>query len=344
MKGYLTAFSLECKKIFSSKGFWIFAIVILVLCLIVTASFKSLGELVEGMDDSVLQGGEEEMTAAEMAKVYEAQLEAYREAVESGEVSTKLSDKTETKLKNMIAICEFCAENDLNINKLITLGNLGSLNMSSADYVTLVSQITFAFVAIMAIVLAAKVFAGEIEDGTMRMQLTRPIRRSVLLTAKHTAVFATTMALGIVYLVLFMIIGAVFFKGSLMNVLIVDEYQNVAVINPYTAILLLTLFSAVIVEVLIQFTIFIGGFITKTGALAIPLVLYLFAESIASLLYSTGLPWAGLFTNLEWINGLTPDGAPIKGMSIYTMIAVTTVWFAGMTAANYLMFEKRDLK
>lgn len=344
MREFSRAFSLECKKIFSSKGFWIFAVVILVLCLIVTASFKTLGDLVEGMDDSVIGGEDTMLTPAEMAEIYEAQLQQYYDAVESGQVSSKLSDTTETRLKNMIAICRYCDEHGVDINKIVTLGSIGSLRLSASDYVNTLSQVAYAFVAIMAIVLAARVFAGEIDDGTMRMQLTRPIKRGVLLSAKYTAVFTASIAMSIVFSALFMMIGAIFFNGTAYDVLLIDTYQNITIINPYTVILLTLLFHAVTVAVVIQFTIFVGTLFTKTGSLAIPLVLYLFAESVAALLYNTGLPFVGLFTNLNWAGALTPDGAPMKGMSIYSMMAVTAVWFAAMTAVNHIAFEKRDLK
>ncbi len=343
MKGFLTVFSLECKKVFSSKGFWIFAIVILVLCLIVTASFKSIDDLLEGMDDSVVEGGAG-ATSAEMARYYELQLEEYRKAVESGATEQKLSDTTETQLKNMIAIYTYCDEHGIDPDKLTTLGTSTMLRMSSSDYVTTMTQLVFAFVTIMSIVLAAKTFAGEREDGTMRMQLTRPIKRSTLLTAKHAAVFVSSMATGLALTVIFMVVGATFFDASTSRVVLVDAYQNVTIINPYAAILLLLAIYAVTVEVVVQFTLFVGTFVTKTGALAIPLVLYLFAGSVAMLLYNTGLPFVGLFTNLSWASALTPAGAPIRGMSIYSMIAVTLVWTAAMTTTNYLMFEKRDLK
>lgn len=343
MKGFFTVFPLECKKIFSSKGFWIFAIVILVLCLIVTASFKSIDELLEGMDDSVVEGGGG-TTAAEMVRYYQTQLDEYTNAVESGAIEKKPSDTTETQLRNMIAIYTYCDEHGIDPDKLTTLGTSTMLRMSSSDYVTTMTQLIFAFVTIMSIVLAAKTFAGEREDGTMRMQLTRPIKRSSLLTAKHAAVFVTGMTLGLVLTVLFMIVGAAFFDASTSDVILVDAYQNVTIINPYAAILLLLAIYAVTVEVVVQFTLFVGTFVTRTAALAIPLVLYLFAGTIAMFLYDTGLPFVGLFTNLGWANALTPVGAPIRGMSIYSMIAVTLVWTAAMTATNYIMFEKRDLK
>lgn len=344
MKGFFTAFSLECKKVFSSRGFWIFATVILVLCLIVTFTFRSLGELMEGMDNSVPGVGGSSVSPGEMANAYKAQLEAYLEQVNNGDTDIKLSDTTETHLRNMIAICEYCEKHGISMDRLTTIGSLGSVRMSSGDYVTMMSQIAFAFVTIMVIVLAARAFAGEIEDGTMRMQLTRPIKRGVLLSAKYTAVFACGMTLGIVLTVLFMIAGALFFNGASNDIVLVDAYQNVSVINPYTAILLMLLINAVTVAVVIQFTFFVGTFFTKTGSLAIPLVLYLFADGIATLLYNTGIPFIGLFTNLKWTSGLMPAGAPIRGMSIYSMIAVTTAWFAVMIAVNHLAFEKRDLK
>ncbi len=344
MKGFFTVFSLECKKVFSSKGFWIFAIVILALCLIITATFSWLGEALEGMDDSVLGDTTVELSPGEMAEAYRLQLNEYLALVESGQVEVKPGDTTETELRNMIAICEYCQEHGVDINKLITLGSLGSLNMSSSDYVTTMMQVAFSFVIIMAIVLAARCFAGELEDGTMRMQLTRPVKRGVLLSAKYTATFVSSMTLGIVFTVLFMVIGAIAFNGTTYDVVLVDAYQNVAVINPYAAICLLVLFNAVALAVVIQFTVFVGTFFTKTGSLAIPLVLYLFADTVAALLYNTGIPFVGLFTNLNWAAGLTPTGAPIRGMSIYSMIAVTTVWFAAMTAINHIAFEKRDLK
>lgn len=344
MKKFFTAFSLECKKVFSSRGFWIFAVVIFVLCIIITASFRSIGELIEGMDDSVITGGGSQLTPGEMADLYQAQLDEYLAAIENGQLQSELSDTNVTYLKNMVAICRYCEEKNIDMDKIVTFGSIGSLNMSAGDYVITMSQVVFAFVAIMAVVLAAKNFTGEIDDGTMRMQLTRPISRSVLLSAKYAAVFVASMVTGIVFTVFFMVVGAIFFDGATYNVIIVDAYQNIAIINTYTAILLQILFYAVTVATVIQFTYFVGTFVNKTGALAIPLVLFLFADTIAALLYDTGLPFIGLFTNLKWAQALTPSGAPIKGMSIYTMMAVTFVWFAGMTTVNYLAFEKRDLK
>lgn len=341
MKGFLTAFSLECKKVFSSKGFWIFAVVILILCLIVTVSFRTLGDMLQGMDNSALTGS---VSAAEMADMYRVELDEYYALVESGDLKIEASTTTETYLKNMIALYDYLDENGIKPDRITTLGAIGSINMSSGDYVVMMSMIVSAFVAIMAIVLAARAVAGETNDGTMRMQLTRPVKRSVLLTAKTGAVFVTSLVLSVVLNVLFMVIGAIFFDGASHEVLLIDAYQNIAVINPYAAIFLLTLFNAVTLAVLVQFTVFVGNFASKSAALAIPLVLFLFADTIASLLYDTWIPFVGLFTNLSWATALTPAGAPIRGMSIYTMIAVTTVWFAGMTAVNYIAFEKRDFK
>lgn len=344
MKGFATAFSLECKKIFSGRVFWIFAVIILALCILVTASFRTIEDLIEGMDESALGGSGYEATPAQLAEAYRAQLEEYLAQVESGAIERKPSDTTETYLKNMIAICEYCDEHDIDINKLNTFGSVGSLKMSSDDYASMMMQIIFGFSTIMTVVLAARVFAGEIEDGTMRMQLTRPIKRSTLLTAKHGAVFTAGMTLGIFLSVLFMIVGALFFDGASRDVILVDAYQNVAVINPYAAIFILLLFYAAVTELTVQFTIFCGTLTGGTGALAIPLILYLFSDGVAVFLYDTYIPFVGLFTNMGWAGALTPSGAPINGMSIYSMLAVTTVWFAVMTAVNYISFEKRDLK
>ena len=344
MKGLTMAFSLECKKIFTTRAFWIFAVIILVLCLLVTASFRTLEEMIEGMDESAVGGSDNGLSAAQLAELYRAQLDEYRALVESGETERKPSDTTETYLKNMIAICEYCDAHGIDIGKLNTFGSTGSLRMSSDDYATLMMQIIFGFSTIMTVVLAARVFAGEIEDGTMRMQLTRPIKRSTLLTAKHGAVFTASMTLGIALTVAFMIVGALFFDGASRDVVLVDAYQNVAVINPYAAIFILLLFFAATTELIVQFTIFCGTLTGGTGALAIPLVLYLFADTVAAFLYNSYIPFVGLFTNMGWAGALTPSGAPINGMSIYSMLAVTTVWFAAMTAVNYIGFEKRDLK
>lgn len=343
MKELATAFSLECKKIFSTRAFWIFAIIILVLCLLVTVSFRTIENMIEGMDESVV-GGSSGASASEMAELYRLQLEEYYKALEEGNIESKPSDTTETYLKNMIAVCEYCDEKGIDMSKLNTLGAISSLRMSSENYATLMMQIIFAFSTIMAVVLAARTFAGEIEDGTMRMQLTRPVKRSTLLTAKHGAVFTASMTLGIILSVIFMIVGALFFDGVSHDVMLVDAYQNVSVINPYAAILLLLLFYAMTVELVVQFTVFCGSLTGGTGALAIPLILYLFAGSIAAFLYDTYIPFVGLFTNMSWSTALTPAGAPIKGMSIYSMLAVSAVWFAAMTAFNYINFEKRDLK
>ncbi len=344
MKGLATAYSLECKKIFSARAFWIFAVIILLLCILITASFRTIENLIEGMDESAVGGSGYGASAAELAEIYRAQLDEYLAQVADGTIERKPSDTTETYLKNMIAICEYCDEHGLDISKLNTFGSIGSLKMSPDDYASMMMQIIFGFSTIMSIVLAARVVAGETEDGTMRMQLTRPIKRSTLLTAKHGAVFTASMTLGIVLTVVFMIVGALFFDGASRDVVLVDAYQNVAVINPYAAIFILLLFFAATTELTVQFTIFCGSLTGGTGALVIPLVLYLFADTVAAFLYDTYIPFVGLFTNMGWAGALTPQGAPINGMSIYSMLAVTAVWFAVMTAVNYISFEKRDLK
>ena len=342
MKGFVTAFSLESKKIFSSKGFWIFIVAILVLCLMVTLSFKMIGDLMEGMDDTGLTGSGAD--AGQLVEVYRQQLDEYLQQVESGQIKQKPGDTTEMTLRNSIAICEYCIEHGIDVNSLVAIGSISSFNMTSGDFVNMMSQVSFTFVCILAIVISARTLAGEIDDGTMRMQLTRPIKRYVLLLAKQGAVFVAGLTVAVAFMAAFMAGGALFFEGTATDVVLVDAYQNVAVINPYAAILLTFLFFAVELATMIQFTMFIGSFVNKTGALAIPLVTYLFVDTIALLLYNTGLPWIGLFTNLNWASGLTTAGAPVRGMSIYTMMAITAVWFAGMTAVNYTVFEKRDLK
>lgn len=344
MKSFLTAYSLECKKIFTAKGLWIFVIVMIVLSLLTTLSFSIMTSALEGLGDVGGVQPEQGLTAEQAAEMYRLQLEEYRAAVESGEIKQTFYDNTETTLKMYIAVYDFLAQKGIEPSKVGFITSINLTDMSSVDYVMTMSAMILEFAALMCIVLSAKSFAGENDKGTLRMLLTRPISRHSLLAAKQLSVFTAGAVVSAAFTLVYQLVGLAFFDGSVKDIVLVDSYANVALINPYTAIFLQFLIGLVVIAVFVEFTFFAGNFMGSTASLVLPLVYMLAAEFVSALLMKTGLPWIGLMTNLKWANALAPGGLTLSGMSIYTMIAVSTVWFALFTVSNYILFAKRDIK
>lgn len=342
MKKTMQLYINESKKIFTAKGFVIFLVILLLLCLIVAFSQIIVGDLL-GVEGDIINGnygGD----AEQLLEDVNIQIEQYEKAVEAGEIEVKFYDTTLQNLKTKALVYKYLADNDINLSNVMFLNSYSLGQKSAVDFVLLMMQTVGQFCTIMAIVVVAKLCIGERENGTMRMQLVRPHKRTALLTSKMMAAFTSAVVVIVVFTVLAQLVGALFFKGSIKQIIVTDGVKNVALINPYTAFFITALSSLVAIWLLMQLTVFVGNFASTTASIVVPIIVFLLGSVISALLTKTGLPWIGIMTNLNWISALSLSGTSFVGMNIYTMVAITLLWSVGLTVANYLIFKKRDLK
>lgn len=203
-------------------------------------------------------------------------------------------------------------------------------------------------ISLFLIISCSALVAGEFSEGTMKMMISRPYKRSEILTAKLMAtilyglvLFATTFLLNFIMLGLYS--G---FNGMGAKEMMWTSSRIIYIPAVLKTIIFLGLdFLKVLVYVILAFAI---SAISRSRSIATGVSLFLlFLASIGS-----GIALRA-FTNFSWVKYLpfvTSDftsivntGACIEGTTLAYAIGLSALYSVLFCLAGYIVFEKRDI-
>jgi ABC-2 type transport system permease protein len=209
------------------------------------------------------------------------------------------------------------------------------------------------FLPLLVMVVAADLVSSEASGGTIKLLLTRPVKRGTILLSKYIALLlSVSFILLTVALLSYFISGAVFgYKGwrlpLLTGFVAQGEELNTANVHmlPQWKYVLMELGLAWFVCIVVGTLTFMLSVLMRSTAAVMGIMLAaLISGAILSNMISSWHSAKYLFmVNLrltDYISGTTP---PIEGMTLGFSMAVLTVWGLMALVISFMVFTKRDI-
>lgn len=209
------------------------------------------------------------------------------------------------------------------------------------------------FLPLMVMIIAADVVSSERSAGTVKLLLTRPVRRWKVLMSKYIALILSISSIIVLFGVLsYLISGIVFgFKGLTAPIVTGftveagDLVTNSAQLIPQWQFLLmefsLVWFVALIVGTL---TFMLSVLMRSTPAAMGVMLAALISGAILSSMVSSWESAKYLFMiNMNLTDYLAGNAPPIQGMDLGFSLAVLSVWGAAALIVSFAVFTRQDI-
>ncbi|KAA0948743.1 ABC transporter permease [Sporosarcina sp. ANT_H38] len=301
----------EWMKLWSKKGTWI--MVILLVVMIVGVS--GLGKLTEGLNNSEawtadlrveLAQVEQELNATDLTEVEKSELITRQQEIEQNIVDSIEMSKPISREK-------------------IILDSFGMMSL----------------VTLLMIIASAGIVASEFSQGTIKMLLSRPVKRWKILTSKYLTVLLFGLLLTVVTYVS-SVVGAFIFYPAAEGSSIAFYNSEVAVTAVFGESAYLVLLAFVYVCVMATLAFMIGS-VFRSSALAIGVSLFLFFSGSMIVMF---LERYAVAKFVLFAHDLTQYELGYKVLESNTMlfsIAVLMAYVIVFLTISYTTFIKRDI-
>ncbi|MBD7984027.1 ABC transporter permease [Sporosarcina sp. Sa2YVA2] len=197
-------------------------------------------------------------------------------------------------------------------------------------------------VLLLTVIVAAGIVASEFSQGTIKMLLTRPVKRWKILTSKFLTVNLFGILLMVIGFIVYIVLSMILFKSGAGQELTWNGKEVVEVsIWSKSLYMLLLSFGNVFVITTFAFTI---GSVFRSSSLAIGLSLFIYfsGSMVSALLARYEIAKYLLFTHMD----LTQFETGMKLVEDITMpfsLAVLAVYMVIFLIISYTTFVKRDI-
>lgn len=209
------------------------------------------------------------------------------------------------------------------------------------------------FLPMMIVVLAVDLISAEHSEGTIKLLLTRPVRRWKILTSKYiTLILFTSLTVLLALVMSYLISGVVFgYRGWDMPVLtgfkvVAGELDTSSVFMlPQWLYLLMQYGLGWFVCMVVGTISFMVSVLIRSAAAGMGIMMAaLISGSILSQMASSWESAKYLFiVNLQLTDYLAGSLPPIKGMTLPFSLAVLSVWAIAALIVSYTVFIRRDV-
>ena len=203
------------------------------------------------------------------------------------------------------------------------------------------------FILIYVIMLAGSIVSEEYSRGTIKYLLTKPFKRSAILTSKLLVVILFIPLIMLFMSVIEIVIGGIIlgFDSLLIPVVlyISDSFQVYSVIS-YLFFLLASVLPMYLVIGILAFMI---STVTKStsAAITISFLFYLLANVISNLALIYDFPLFKVFVSLYWdFSYLVHLDSQPYGATVFSSSLVIFVYLLIMLCISYVTFAKNDVK
>lgn len=243
-------------------------------------------------------------------------------------------DLSETQIdyyEGQIAIAEHRLEN-----------NIPALEYASMQQQVLDTHMMMSLVTLLTVIVAAGIVAAEFSQGTIKMLLTRPVKRWKILTSKYITVLFFAVLLSVILLISTALAGLVFF-GIGDGTLLTWNGSEVVEASFWLEALKLAALKFSSVWMISTFA-FMLGTVFRSSSLAIGLSIFLMFTGIQAvfLLQNYEIVKYYLFTHTDLTQFYTGNML-VPGITITMSILVLFVYFLVFMAISYWTFGKRDV-
>jgi len=209
------------------------------------------------------------------------------------------------------------------------------------------------FVPLLVVVVAADMVSGEHTGGTIKLLLTRPVRRWKILLSKYLALqLFVSLIIAVTVLLAYLISGVVFgYGGWTMPVLTGFQVAGEGVLTDRVHVLpqgLYLLMQAGLVwyatAVVATLSFLLSVLLRSTAAAMGTMLSALIAGVILTEMVSSWQTAKYLFVvNLQLTDYLAGNAPPIEGMTLPFSLAVLGVWGAAALLAAFWVFTRQDM-
>ena len=243
-------------------------------------------------------------------------------------------DLSETQIdyyEGQIAIAEHRLENDI-----------APLEYASMQQQVIDTHMMMSLVTLLAVIVAAGIVASEFSQGTIKMLLTRPVKRWKILTSKYITVLLFAVLLTLILLVSTALAGLLFF-GIGEGTLLVWNGSEVAEASFWLEAFKLAALKFSSVWMISTFA-FMLGTVFRSSSLAIGLSIFLMFTGIQAvfLLQNYEIVKYYLFTHTDLTQFYTGNFL-ISDITMPMSILVLAVYFLVFMAISYWTFGRRDV-
>jgi len=298
-------------KLWSKKGTWV--MVILLVVMIVGVS--GLGKLTEGVNDS-------------SAWTADLQKELAQVEQELGE-----ADLAEDKKSELVA-----RQQEIEANIVMNIEMSKPMNR---EKIILDSSGMMSIVMLLMIIASAGIVASEFSQGTIKMLLSRPVKRWKILTSKYLTVLLFGLLLTVVTYIS-SVVGAFIFYPAAEGSSVMFNDSEIAVTAVYGESIYLVLLAFVYVCVMATLAFTIGS-VFRSSALAIGVSLFLFFTGSLIVMFLERFAVAKyiLFAHnlTQYETGYQVLASNTMPFSVIVLISYVIVFLA----ISYTTFIKRDI-
>lgn len=307
----------EWMKLWQKKGTWIMA-VLLVLILIGASG--------------VTKWSESNMEQPDNAASPEESLAENKELLMAQMADPNLDVSVKKQLEEEIAI----------INYRLDQNQVPSEDGSRQQHL-LDSHVLLSMVTLFAVIVAGTIVSAEFSQGTIKMLLSRPVKRWKVLTSKYIASLLYALLLTILAFLATMLAGYLFYSSGSVAIL---DYQNNTVVEVSYWGRILALYSLQLVGIIIYTTFaFMIGSIFRSSSLAIGLSIFLLfvGPNIVFFLSDYEVAKYIIFAHTD-LTGFITGQMLLPGITWPFSIAVLSLYMLIFLTFSYLSFLKSDVK
>jgi ABC-2 type transport system permease protein len=318
----------ECIKMIKKKRFYVIILILLALIPMFTYAQMRVAQHTQK------QFGTSDWKADQRQKIadYEKRLG-----------SARTPDEWKQQLRVQIQIGNYYLDKDV--------------NPSSPNAVTFtrefVKNAVGLFIPLIIMVISADIVSSEHSTGTIKLLLTRPVRRwKILLSKLITVIFFTSLTVLSTGLICYLISGVVFgyngwqmpiFTGIKLTGTDVD-FSHVRAVGQWFFLLMefgLVWFTAVVVAIM---SLMLSVLIRSTAAGMGVMLAVLISGTILSNMVSSWETAKYLFmVNLDLTKYLTGGIPPIEGMDLGFSLSVLSVWTLAALIVSFTVFSRKDI-
>lgn len=209
------------------------------------------------------------------------------------------------------------------------------------------------FIPLLIMAIASDLVSGERTTGTIKMLLTRPVRRwKVLLSKLITLIMFVSIIVVSAYVICYGISGAVFgYKGFGMPVFtgfkVVGTEVDMSAVHAVSQWQYMLMQAGLIwfVSIIVAMLAFMVSVLVRSTAASI--VIMMAALISGTILTNMAASWETakylFMVNLELPDYLSGGLPPIEGMNLGFSLIVLSVWGAASLIVSFLVFTKRDI-
>ncbi|WP_409301071.1 ABC transporter permease [Peribacillus sp. SCS-155] len=209
------------------------------------------------------------------------------------------------------------------------------------------------FIPLLVMIIAADLVSSEHSLGSVKLLLTRPVKRWRILLSKYiTLLLAVSIIVGMVGVLSYALSGIVFGYHGLDAPVITGfvaeggnlDTSNVRLISQWKFLLMdlgLVWFVALVVGTL---SFMLSVLIRSTAAGMGVMLAALISGMILSNMVSSWASAKYLFmVNLKLTNYLTGTAPPIEGMTLLSSMVVLGIWWAAALIVSFAVFTRQDV-